>query len=59
MYIRSRRGVRVIIIDINGRKKETINLISPLFNYFKYLSGVISPLKMHSIYIKPRYKWSF
>jgi len=59
MYIRSCRGIRAIIIDINRRKKETINPFSPLLNYFKYLSDVASLPKLYSIYTKPKYKWSF
>jgi len=34
MYIRNRRGVKAIIINTNRRKKEAINPLGPLFNYF-------------------------
>jgi len=33
MYIKSGGSIGATIIDINRRKKETINPISPLFNY--------------------------
>ena len=59
MYIRSHKRIKTIIVNINRRKKNLINPISFFPNYFKYPNSVVSPSKIRSIYIKPRYKQSF
>jgi len=56
MYIKSYKSIKAIIINVNRRKKETINPFSPFPNYFKYLSSVVSPPKLYSIYTKLKYK---
>jgi hypothetical protein len=43
-------------MDINGHKKEVVNPLSYLFNYFKYLSGVASLPRIYNINAKPKYK---
>ena len=57
-YAKSYRGIRPTTTDINGRKKEVINPISYLFNYFQRLGSMASLTKLYSIYTKSRYKWS-